>query len=337
MALEDYNTYTEVDPNSRIVAATRRVAFTDLTINETAYVYSDKGAAFFDGDFVHHLTILITASDASMSVASGLWALANTVNDWNGMRAADCLDLYFTSQGATPNRKLTIEESNGGSITASSDFAMTVNTIYYLTIYRDESVGANGTLYCRIYSDASRRTLLTTLSVTLTEKQDFQYIYALASRSTVVSLKHSGYTENLQLFDSLTEALEVTTEATTSISSTTATGHGTIVDAGLSSVTAHGHAWNTSIDPVTGDNNVDNGAGSAGVFTSAITGLLVGQVYFARAYATNSEGTSYGANVKFTANTGGTQLIPGNLTVKETRLQYVDKFGTERYLEGTPV
>ena len=144
----------------------------------------------------------------------------------------------------------------------------------------------------------------------------------------------SGYTENLELFAVLTEALQVTTQSMTAITNTTATGNGTIVNLGLSSVTAHGHAWNTSIDPLTSDNSVDNGAGSLGAFTSSITILVVGQQYFMRAYATNSEGTVYGANVTFIAGNIGSQLIDGNISIVQTRLHYVDSSGKERYLEG---
>ncbi len=123
----------------------------------------------------------------------------------------------------------------------------------------------------------------------------------------------------------------------TDYATTTITGNGVIDNLGLSSVTAHGHAWNTSVDPVTGDNNVDNGAGSLGVFTSSITGLIDGQTYWARAYATNSEGTTYGANVKFTTNRGNLELIAGEVTVKGTKWHYVGFDGIEYELQGIPV
>ena len=105
---------------------------------------------------------------------------------------------------------------------------------------------------------------------------------------------------------------------------------------GISNVTAHGYVWGTTIDPHTGDSLTDEGAGSTGVFSTAITGLLVGQEYYARPYATKGAGTGYGANIKFTAGQGGTQLKSGDLTIKGVNLQYTDNFGQERYIEGLP-
>ena len=123
----------------------------------------------------------------------------------------------------------------------------------------------------------------------------------------------------------------------THILDTLAIGHGTIVDIGASAVTEHGHCWAATIDPTTSDDKTTNGAGSVGVFESTLTELSPLQKYYVRAYATNTEGTSYGANVTFTADQSNTQLLPFEISVVETRLHYVDVDGKERYLEGTLV
>ena len=95
----------------------------------------------------------------------------------------------------------------------------------------------------------------------------------------------------------------VTTQVVKDVVGVTATGQGNITILGDTSVTAHGHCWNTSTNPTTSNDHVDNGAASAtGAFTSAMTGLTPGTAYYVRAYATNSVGTSYGANVYFVAS-----------------------------------
>lgn len=134
----------------------------------------------------------------------------------------------------------------------------------------------------------------------------------------------------------------VTTQNPTSFTDTTATGNGTIVDVGLDSVSEHGIVWTTSTNPtISGGGNFGaastEGAGSAGVFSSAITGLTSGTRYHVRAYATNSSGTSYGANIIFYAGRSSTLLKSGHLSIKGTRLQYGDYYGTERYNTGTPI
>jgi len=95
----------------------------------------------------------------------------------------------------------------------------------------------------------------------------------------------------------------VTTQAVTGINTTTATGNGTLVDLGYSNPTAHGVCWNTTGNPTIADNFTDEGAAAAtGAFTSGMTGLTSGTIYYVRAYATNAAGTGYGEQVAFTIN-----------------------------------
>jgi parallel beta-helix repeat protein len=71
-----------------------------------------------------------------------------------------------------------------------------------------------------------------------------------------------------------------------------------ITDEGASAVTARGFCWGTSVNPsLAGDYSV-NGSGE-GVYYHTITGLSAGTNYYLRAYATNSNGTSYSANLAF--------------------------------------
>jgi len=90
----------------------------------------------------------------------------------------------------------------------------------------------------------------------------------------------------------------VTTQAVTVIEKTTATGNGNITDDGGATAT-RGMCWDTSATPTITDDHATNGTGE-GAYTVAMTGLTKGQHYYVRAYATNSEGTSYGAEVDFT-------------------------------------
>lgn len=104
----------------------------------------------------------------------------------------------------------------------------------------------------------------------------------------------------------------VTTEAVTDISTTTATGNGTITDLGVPEPTAHGICWNTGGTPTTVDGHTDEGTASAtGAFVSSMTGLSPNTTYHVRAYATNTAGTAYGADVTFsTAAAPPVQAVP---------------------------
>jgi hypothetical protein len=91
----------------------------------------------------------------------------------------------------------------------------------------------------------------------------------------------------------------VTTTTITAITSTTATSGGNVTDDGGDSVTARGVCWSTFENPTTDDFLTSDGSDS-GAFVSSITGLDPATMYYVRAYATNTVGTSYGDNVTFT-------------------------------------
>jgi Protein of unknown function (DUF1566) len=90
----------------------------------------------------------------------------------------------------------------------------------------------------------------------------------------------------------------VTTTTVTNITQTTATSGGNVTSDGGATVTARGVCWSTSPNPTLADSHTIDGNG-AGVFVSNLTGLTLNTVYYVRAYATNSFGTSYGNQVMF--------------------------------------
>ena len=105
----------------------------------------------------------------------------------------------------------------------------------------------------------------------------------------------------------------VSTAEISASAGTTATGGGNVTDIGGSAVTARGVCWSTSTTPTIAlSTKTTDGTGS-GAFTSAITGLTGGTLYYVRAYATNAQGTSYGNQVNFTSFAPGS--IAGDQTI----------------------
>ncbi len=96
----------------------------------------------------------------------------------------------------------------------------------------------------------------------------------------------------------------VTTAAVSAVGLTTATCGGNVTSDGNEAVTARGVCWSTSANPTTADSKTTDGTGT-GAFVSSITGLAPGTTYHVRAYATNSVGTAYGADVEFTTSGDG--------------------------------
>lgn len=97
----------------------------------------------------------------------------------------------------------------------------------------------------------------------------------------------------------------------------TVTCGGEITDDGGSNVTARGICWDTTATPDINGNHTNEGVGN-GEFTSILTGLTAATQYYARAYATNSEGTAYGNVICFsTANPNDGQSCTISTTVTD--------------------
>ena len=135
------------------------------------------------------------------------------------------------------------------------------------------------------------------------------YIRAYATNSEGTSYGEQKSFTTLQYIQLPT----VTTTIVTNVTSTTATSGGNVTDDGGATVTARGVCWSTSPDPTIDDNKTTDGNGT-GAFTSQLTNLTHSTTYYIRAYATNSEGTSYGEQRYFSTLSDG--MINGH--------QYVD-------------
>jgi C1A family cysteine protease len=96
----------------------------------------------------------------------------------------------------------------------------------------------------------------------------------------------------------LTTSPTITTNSVSAITSSTATSGGSVTSDGGTTVSVRGICWGLTSNPTIYDSNTTDGTGT-GTFTSSISGLTGSKTYHTRAYATNSVGTAYGADVSF--------------------------------------
>jgi uncharacterized protein (TIGR02145 family) len=94
----------------------------------------------------------------------------------------------------------------------------------------------------------------------------------------------------------------LTTTAASSVAMTTAIGGGNITFDGGASITERGVCWGTAANPSIALPTKTSDGTSTGVYTSNISGLTTGVLYHIRAFATNSAGTGYGADLTFTTS-----------------------------------
>lgn len=190
MATENFTTYTEVDPNSRITVSASKIDF-NLSRKEDAYVYKDFGAGFF-GDFDILGEFEFTSGNATNETfLSTMW---NAVDDFLALQnnaGENGVGMSARHQGATVDMRI---ENVSGTTRTIDVFTGSFGVRYYTRFKR---VGTVGTVL--IYSDAARTILLDTLSLTL-NSTPLRYFYGVQSYNDgVTTAQMLGFTQNIDL------------------------------------------------------------------------------------------------------------------------------------------
>jgi len=188
LPLEDFTTYTEVDPNSHLSQTTSRSTFSTLQREETAYLYDDKGSGHFDGDFEHLFDFYVSVAESNF--AGIVWAVAQDLGNYG----AQSNELLLILRGYGTYATVWIREVVGGSAYSSTTYTIALSTYYYGTVSR-----SGDQFQLKLYSDADRTDLLATLNLTLHSVLSYQYIYAPQSYGSGGTYEASGYVENLDL------------------------------------------------------------------------------------------------------------------------------------------
>ena len=152
------------------------------------------------------------------------------------------------------------------------------------------------------------------LNVTGMQEGTTYYVHAYAT-----NVAGTVYGEEMN-FNITTVMPQVTTQAVTNITSTTATFNGTIVNAGDPAYTEKGFVYSTSYNPIVEVDTKKIVTGtSSGSYSINVTGINMGILLYVRAYASTSKGTVYGEEVSFTPNSPNTvALLTAELMVQKT-------------------
>ena len=159
-------------------------------------------------------------------------------------------------------------------------------------------------------------------------------------RAYAINAGKEAYSTNEVSFTPADVLPQVTTQAVTDISRTNgrATFHGTLVDAGEPEYTERGFVYATTHNPmVDSDTKVVATGKGTGDFVANATGLVVGNTYYVRAYATNIQGTSYGEEVVADFKAIAPQVTTVSVDVKTNTSAYfignITNVGDPEYTE----
>ncbi len=213
----------------------------------------------------------------------------------NGIGTYYGVDMIFTT--STPNFLPTVNTttvsninqasaSSGGNVTTDGNTSVTARGICWSTSQNPTTSNSHTT-------DGTGTGVFTSSITNLTANTTY-YVRAYATNSQGTSYGSQYSFNTSQIITSPT----VSTTAISDITQTTASSGGNVTSDGNTSVTARGVCWSTSQNPITSNSHTTDGTGT-GVFTSSITNLTANTTYYVRAYATNSQGTSYGSQYSF--------------------------------------
>ena len=174
---EDFTSFSDqVDPNNYATVTTNEISVVNDIRNDAtdAHVVDDKGTGHFNTDLEH---LFDTEINAGVNFgAGGVWSLAN---DLNTLASTTTDKIYIAaawSSGVGGPLYLMSEVQGGIRYNSTFHTGFGVNTRRYMTVSRDESIGAFGQLKNSIYSDVDRITLAFTQTMALHAKIDFRYV-----------------------------------------------------------------------------------------------------------------------------------------------------------------
>ena len=201
---------------------------------------------------------------------------------------------FTTSSGGVPTLTTTNITSitmtsavSGGNITTDGGGSVTARGICW-------AISTSPTLANSKTTDGTGTGAFTSNLTGLTSGSTY-YVRAYATNSA-----GTAYGNELSFTATSVQLPTLTTAGITSITPTSAVSGGNISADGGGSVTARGICWATATSPIIANSKTTDGTGT-GAFTSNLTGLTSGSIYYVRAYATNSAGTAYGNELSFTA------------------------------------
>ena len=193
--VEDYTTYTEIDPSGHFAVASARIDFNLVTRGEQAYVYAQRS---IPKEFTHTLETCLTGYDSEEYSRVIIWAVSNQIGAHES-----CDDLLSASLYQRYGNTLYIQlmERVDGTLKVSDEKTLINKDVhYYLTITK-----TGLTLTLKAYDDSARTQLKGTVILSLHSDIAYNTVYAVQSLGGPTPDPWiSGYVVNLKLSEGTT-------------------------------------------------------------------------------------------------------------------------------------
>lgn len=211
--------------------------------------------------------------------------------------------VYFDKTAATWSGKTTLSTRDGQGISLVNDTAGNVYCSYidkydssaYAQVARVHKLIIDGTSWTELTNSAATRGIdepTGNVSIAISSAPYPYLVYTKANSSAV-------NTPIARLYAPPPPPAVLTTNTITTITTTTAVSGGNITSDGGQAITERGVVYsNSNATPTTANSKVADATGGMGNFSVTLTGLTPGTFYYARAYAINSGGTSYGNTIR---------------------------------------
>jgi uncharacterized protein (TIGR02145 family) len=287
-----------------VFGQTRLNSVTATTASVTVTIDSDGGEAITGRGVCYSTTQTPTTQDNCVSSGVGTGTFSVNMNELNAETRYYIRAYAFNSFRITYSDQIELTTLDGKAVFGQTGISAVTSTTASVSsiISSDggEPITGRGVCYGTTQNPSTQGTCVSsgtgigTFSVNLVglSGETRYYVRAYAFNSFRVT-----YSDQLEFITTGTLP-SVETGFFSNITATSATVAGNVSSQGSSSVTARGICYGTTQNPTTANSCVASGSG-IGNFSAILTGLRSGYRYYARAYATNNAGTSYGSQIEF--------------------------------------
>lgn len=186
--MENFLSYTETDPNSKLTVTEPKVTAANLLRNEDAYVYKDFGSNYFDTLNIQFEMYISSATGTNGIGQMGL--TVSVINDATGWGTSDIGVRGYRPTSSTQQ----IQLFRGNVASTTSD--VSINTLYYCTLSR---TAGSDTVILAIYSNPERTIIVDSISLSGYGTAKYRYLYGISSYNDGNSIRYDGYFQNFNI------------------------------------------------------------------------------------------------------------------------------------------